>query len=174
MIAIEVALVGIAIMTTVLAALFGWLHHRDQVHHFIADHDFVAWTDIFRLQGRQFGPDRIGPVCRCYRALAQDVPVELLVEIPPAGHGSPHRPRWILAAQVPRTLAFVATATGIEGTVPQPVHQAVDELRADPRINATLCGHGLFLVRVQKAAGLESALALVAYTVPLLRGYLAR
>lgn len=169
MIAIEVALVGIAVMTAVLAGFFVWLHHRDQVHHFVADHDFVVWADIFRLQGRQFGAHRVGPVRRCYRALAHGIPVELLVETPPAGQGRPHRHRWLLVAQVPRDLAFTHATKGHDGSCPEPMDTWARQTVAVRGVDAVLCGHGLLVVRVTSPAGLEAALLALCRGVVLAR-----
>ncbi|MEL4357978.1 MULTISPECIES: hypothetical protein [unclassified Luteococcus] len=157
--AVAVGVVGIAVMTVVLVSFFWWLRRRDLVHHFIADHDFVGWVDVFRLEGRVFGPELIGRARRCYRALAGGVPVELVVEEVPVGQR--HRHRWLLAARAPRGTEFAVTAQGVDGTVPASLAEMMAAVRQDKRIDAVLAGHGLFVVRLVTARGLEPGLALL-------------
>ncbi|MEL4504542.1 hypothetical protein AAEX63_06000 [Luteococcus sp. H138] len=165
--AIIVALVGVAIMTTVLVSFFWWLRRRDLVHHFIADHDFVHWVDVFRLEGRSFGSQTVGHARRCYRALADGLPVELVVEELPVGHA--HRQRWLLAARVPQGTAFAVTADGVEGTLPEVLDAPLHLAHRDQRIDAVLCEHGLLLVRLVTVRGLEPGLALLRECVERLR-----
>lgn len=164
--AIVVALVGVAIMTTVLVSFFLWLRRRDLVHHFISDHDFVNWVDVFRLEGRDFGSQKVGHARRCYRALADGLPVQLVVEDVPVGQGSGYRQRWILAVRVPQRFAFAVTPDGVEGELPEALAAPLHLAHRDERIDAVLCGHGLLLVRVVSLRGLEPGLALLRECVP--------
>ncbi|WP_420175269.1 hypothetical protein [Luteococcus sp. OSA5] len=169
MTAIWVSLVGVAIMMVAIFAFFGWLFHSDVTHHFVADHDFISWMDIFQLDGRRFGKHSVGSVERCYRALVGDVRTQLVVERPGLGQGQPHLHRWILVTRAPRSLAFTATAEEVDGTVPQELSELVTASRRDPRIDAVLCGDGLLLVRVTRPKGLEPALGLLCDCIAALR-----
>ncbi|MGO4955897.1 hypothetical protein ACTQ49_01270 [Luteococcus sp. Sow4_B9] len=166
---ILVALGGVAFMAVVIVAFFSWLLRRDALHHFVSDHEFVPWVDIFGLQGRTFGSHAVGVVQRCYRGMPRGLRTELVVESPLLGHGRPHRTRWLLATKVPRGTAFTLDSHGAEGTLPDTLAPLLDVARPNPSVDAVLCGDGLLVVRVVRPRGLEAGLDALEFIVRVLR-----
>ena len=80
MVAVWWSVLGALVVIIVQIGFALVIRPREAVHALVSDHEFGPWTDVWRVDQRDFGGQKVGRVLQCFRALVEGVPVELLHE----------------------------------------------------------------------------------------------
>ncbi len=166
MVAVWWSVLGALVVIIVQIGFALVIRPREAVHALVSDHEFGPWTDVWRVDQRDFGGQKVGRVLQRFRALVEGVPVELL-------HEGDQRVRangrfWSVVAQVPHDLAFTLGNGGVTGTVPAGCEGLV-AASTDGRLDALLCANGFMVVRARRTKDLDRALAVLISWVIALR-----